>query len=74
MATFTKSKTSVQWAKLTDNLGQRVAVYLRKCAGHWRWFDENGEDTEVSGRTKAEAIKAARTAWAGERWNFVLTA
>ena len=33
--------------------------------GRWRWFGAAGGDTEVSGKTKAEAIAMAEIAWRG---------
>jgi len=52
---------------------ERIEIFTAICenqSNKWIWRDEDGE-CEVSGRTKNEALKNARRAWAGD-WDFRL--
>jgi hypothetical protein len=42
--------------------------------GRYRWFGDDGSDTEISGRTIDEAISLAESAWSGIEWGFELDA
>jgi hypothetical protein len=36
----------------------------------FRWYEDSGADTEVSGKTIEEAIAAAYTSWGSPYWNL----
>jgi hypothetical protein len=50
--------------KINGSNGAEIINLKKDRDGRWRWFGR-GEDTEVSGRTKAEAIALAEIAWSG---------
>lgn len=52
---------------------RRVVVRLEKDGDRYRWRTEAGEDTEVSGKTVAEAIEAACAAWRAADWDMRAT-
>lgn len=49
-------------ATVTMN-GRTQALTLQLDGDRWRWYDEEGEDTEVSGPTVEAAIEAGKAAW-----------
>jgi hypothetical protein len=40
--------------------------------GRWRWYTEDGKDTETSGITPTEACERAQESWPGIEFNFTL--
>lgn len=63
-----------QLATLIGEDGNAIAMTLendstedRPC---WRWYAD-GEDTEVSGRTRREAIENAMSAWSAPTWDLL---
>lgn len=51
-------------ATVTVNGAAVPLILQRDSDGRYRWY-ASGADTEVSGRTLADAIAAARAAWPG---------
>lgn len=52
-------------ATVTVNGAVVPLILQRDSDGRCRWYEASGADTEVSGRTIADAIAAARAAWPG---------
>ncbi|HPL75474.1 MAG TPA: hypothetical protein PKW18_13025 [Candidatus Sumerlaeota bacterium] len=51
--------------KINGSNGAESLKLKKDKDGRWRWFSAAGVDTEVSGKTKAEAIASAEIAWHG---------
>lgn len=51
--------------KINGSNGLEMLRLKKDRNGRWRWFGAAGADTEVSGKTKAEAIALAEMAWRG---------
>ena len=49
----------------------RLTLTLEQDGDRWRWYDEDGMDSEVSGETIADAHKAAHMAWGAGDWDLI---
>lgn len=71
MTTTTKITASVN--RNSNPTEGRINLELRHDTdGCHRWYDEDGNDTEVSGPDQESAVSAARAAWGGPGWFLVI--
>ena len=58
-------RNQTQWAAWIRETPQSEILEIRlwECDDSFRWYDESGADTEVSGATEESAIEAALEAW-----------
>ncbi len=59
-------------ATITGDEGKAIRLFLRRDKDAYRWYEESGKDTEVSGDSIEDARGAAYASW--RRWRLAMDA
>ena len=66
----TNKALRIAWINGDTEPPRRYRIELRRDGDKYCWYGEANEDTEVSGRSMADAINAATMAWGSAQWDL----